>query len=79
MKWIDNDRVGSMVDVGFTCTIRMCDNKYDIIDWYQEDGIGSYLLVGHGEQGAWTLVSICTVRDRSLIPPSKPKNKEKSN
>lgn len=69
MKWIDNDRVGSMADVGFRCTIRMCDTLYDIVDWYEEDGIGSYLLVGLGTNGAWTLVSTCTLRDRWTIEP----------
>lgn len=69
MKWVDNDRVGSMADVGFTCTIRMCENIYDIIDWYEEDGIGSYLLVGLGTNGKWTLVSRCTLRNRWLIEP----------
>lgn len=51
-----------MADVGKECTIRMCNEKYHIRDWYKDDdGKGNYLLTGLGVILAWEPVEICTL------------------
>jgi hypothetical protein len=65
MKWTDNNNVGSLLDIGKRCTIRMAENRYVILDWYKDDdGTGHYLINGSEITLGWEPVVHCNLVDR---------------